>query len=71
MKIYVDGKLNNSQPQTGLIDTNNIDVHIAKLFGAMFKGVLASVKIYNRALSPKEVQTRYQYPKWAPKLVVT
>jgi len=35
-----------------------------------FKGCVALVRIYNRALTSKEIQTRYQYPKWAPKLVV-
>jgi len=35
-----------------------------------FNGIITTVRVYNRPLTSKEIQTRYQYPKYAPRLVV-
>ncbi|MDC0449170.1 LamG domain-containing protein [bacterium] len=65
-KVYWDGELNNSSPGTGTIDAVGI---YSTYIGARsddsnyWDGTIDNVRIYNRTLSPKEVQALYS---WAP-----
>jgi len=71
LKWYINGKPANEDVRgidEGKIGNLLIGTHKALI--NRWKGNIAFIRVYNRALTPKEIQTRYQYPKWAPKLVV-
>jgi PKD repeat protein len=56
-KLYVDGKLVKSAPQTGSIDTSTGKLRIGgnSIWGYYFAGYIDEVRIYNRALSAAEI----------------
>jgi hypothetical protein len=66
-RIYIDGALDNSQsapPRTLIPLKVGIGVDLRELFwdngnGAFFKGLIDEVRIYNRALTPAEIQSHY------------
>jgi hypothetical protein len=53
--LYVNGSLKTQKTITGAIPTNNLSL----MFGSRFRGSMDEVVIYNSALTPTEVQTRY------------
>jgi tetratricopeptide (TPR) repeat protein len=58
MSIYVDGKLDVSQPRSGPIATNNFPVCIGEnieLTGRYWNGLIDDVRIYTYALSENEI----------------
>jgi MSHA biogenesis protein MshQ len=58
MSIYVDGKLDVSQPRSGPIATNNFPVCIGEnieLTGHCWNGFIDDVRIYTYALSENEI----------------
>jgi len=58
IKIYVDGKLDASRPRSGPIGTNNFPVCIGEnheLRGRYWDGLIDDVRVYNYALSEKEI----------------
>jgi hypothetical protein len=58
MHIYVDGALDVSKPRTGPIATNNLPVCIGEnmeLTGRCFNGMIDDVRVYNYAISDKEI----------------
>jgi len=63
LKLYVNGELNkttNGIP-TGPIDTDSGDLHIGSTAqpGAIFKGMIDDVRIYNRVLTAEQVKSLY------------
>jgi PKD repeat protein len=63
-KVYVDGVLDGSAPGSGPIPVNNLPLTIgANSTGAFggnyFNGLIDEVSIYDRALSPSEIQAIY------------
>lgn len=59
LQLYIDGKLDASQPWTGGIGKNNSDVLIgenAQQSGRFFNGLIDDVRIYNQALSESEIK---------------
>jgi len=73
LSLFYDGKLVASMSPGVNVLTPSGPTRIGGRIGGVerLKGDINRCGIYNRALTPKEIQTRYQYPKWAPKLVVT
>jgi len=62
MKLYIDGSLANTQSITGLLNSNDDALLIGtrlKLRSDTFNGKIDDIRIYNRALSAREVQTLY------------
>ncbi|MBI2675044.1 MAG: LamG domain-containing protein [Candidatus Aenigmarchaeota archaeon] len=61
LKIYVDGVLKNTVPQTGNIDTTTDPVRIGWGYDNSYawKGVIDNVRIWNRALTADEVASLY------------
>lgn len=58
MSIYVDGKLDTSRPRSGPIGTNDFPVCIGdnlELPGRCWDGLIDDVRVYNYALSEKEI----------------
>ena len=58
MSIYVDGKRDVSKPRSGPVGTNDFPVCIGEngeLIGRCWNGLIDDVKIYNYALSEKEI----------------
>ena len=58
MSIYVDGKLDVSQPRSGPMTTNNFPVCIGEnieLTGRYFNGLIDDVRVYTYALSENEI----------------
>ena len=64
VKLYVDGKLNNSLKRSGQIAEESVDLFIACWSGVneFFKGGIDEVAIYNYALSYDEVKKLYDAP---------
>jgi hypothetical protein len=59
MQLYLDGKLDATQPWTGGIGKNDSDVLIgenAQQPGRFFNGLIDDVRIYNHALSESEIK---------------
>jgi hypothetical protein len=59
LQLYIDGKLDASQPWTGGIGKNDSDVLIgenAQQSGRFFNGLIDDVRIYNHALSESEIK---------------
>jgi len=66
LKLYIDGNQSNSSDATGfgVTDLNAVaDATIGQGGGFYFSGNIDDVRIYNRALTPKEVRDLYN---WAP-----
>ena len=64
-KIYIDGELSNTVTCfSGPIRTNTypLDFGAHYSYSALFKGVIDEVRIYNRALSPSEIQYLHDNP---------
>ncbi len=67
IKIYIDGQLDYSSPSNSgkIIPTNDLPLRIGYTQGGFgcgceyFKGKIDDIRIYNRALSPTEVQQLY------------
>ncbi|MCK4733587.1 MAG: PKD domain-containing protein, partial [Methanophagales archaeon] len=62
-KVYLNGKVDNQDSQTGSIGTNKYVVSMGSRMGqtnAAFKGAVDEVKIYNIALSAEEISAHYQ-----------
>ena len=62
-KVYVDGKLENSQARTGAINTNDHQVNIfgnSERWGRDWGGWIDEAAIYTRALSEQEILEWYQ-----------
>jgi hypothetical protein len=58
-RIYIDGELDASQPATGQINISSYPLYIgenAQATGRFWNGLVDDVRIYNRALSEKEIQ---------------
>jgi len=65
-KIYINGIFNNSAVETSTIgSTTTKDLHIGntETYGNPFNGDIAKARIYNRALSPSEVELYYDQTK--------
>jgi len=64
VKIYLNGKLENSTPASGLILKTSIDLTIGRILpnnsSHNFHGVLDEIRIYNQALSEAEIRQLYQ-----------
>jgi hypothetical protein len=59
MSVYIDGKLDSSQPWPGGIAKNNFDVLIgenAEQTGRSFNGLIDDVRLYDYALSESEIK---------------
>ena len=56
MRYYLNGVLDSTVAKTGLITVNTSTVGIGGA-GLPFQGTLDNVRIYNRALTPSEIQT--------------
>src|SRR5205814_9746391 len=58
LRLYVDGVQVASQSQTGLIESSTNPLHLGgdEFFGQFFDGVMDDVRIYNRALSARDIQ---------------
>ena len=64
MRLYVNGIEENSNVTPGSIDTNNLNLQIGKQWWyysnySWFNGTIDEVRIYNRALSPEEINASY------------
>lgn len=62
MKIYINGSLDNVKALTGPISTANNPLYIGKRqndYERYFNGSIDDVRIYDRALSPEEIQELY------------
>lgn len=58
-KVYVNGVLTNSSLWTGTIETNNAPLFVGYQVAAdnaFYKGFVDEIRVYNRALTPTEVQ---------------
>ena len=69
VKIYYNGSLEDTQPQSGLVANNTNPLGLGFLLnpaveGYQFNGSIDDVRIYNRALSAAEVAAVYADP-WA------
>ncbi|MBI4010537.1 MAG: LamG domain-containing protein [Candidatus Aenigmarchaeota archaeon] len=59
VKIYLDGKLDNSGSGTSQLGITTTNLSIGGQAGDRFAGALDEVRIYNRALSPEEISSLY------------
>jgi len=70
-KLYINGKLDNRVPRTGIVATNARDLAIGRHGGDsdqkgddfFFHGSIDEVRIYNRALCASEIKTLYNLPE--------
>jgi len=71
---YKNGTAINTTPDvTGIGITNDFALGLmenTQIRGRYGVGVLRHVRIYNRALTAKEILTHYRYPTYAPRLMV-
>ena len=64
MRIYVNGILYSTTPQSGSILTSNANLYVGMSFaGEEFPGSIAVARIYNRGLSTSEVQQNFNAQK--------
>jgi hypothetical protein len=58
MKIYINGALAGSAPQTGALAASSDGLYIGgnPYWGHNFTGLIDEVRIYNRSLAPSEIQ---------------
>ena len=68
MRLYVNGVQAASRAQTGAIatSTNPLQVGGDGIYGQFFQGMIDEVRIYNRALTPAEIQTDMSTPLGIP-----
>ncbi|MCF7764991.1 MAG: immunoglobulin domain-containing protein [Verrucomicrobia bacterium] len=71
LSIYMDGKLAGTTNITGNLGVNDIPVVIGRRAGegfykSYFDGLIDDVRIYNRALSQREVSALYQFESQPP-----
>ncbi len=59
MTIYINGEQKNATPLNGKVQRANLTVIGSYVGGNPFKGIIDTVRIYNRSLSPKEIKERY------------
>ena len=64
LQLYLNGTQVSSTLQTGAIATsvNPLQIGGDSLYGQFFKGMIDEVRIYNRALSPAEIQSDMNTP---------
>ena len=63
MRIFVNGKLNNTRSATQPLTANNFPLSIGSFLGAdvgRFNGTLDDIALYGRALSPEQIFTIFQ-----------
>ncbi|MFC1635358.1 sugar-binding protein [Planctomycetota bacterium] len=66
MYLYVDGRVDVSQPASGPIGTNNHPVYIgenAEMTGRFWNGLIDDVRVYNGALGQAEIRALYNEGK--------
>lgn len=64
LKLYINGALENTTSYSGTVTNNNYTPQWGSSAGSnAFAGVIDDLRIYNRALSPQEVEDLYS---WAP-----
>ena len=59
LRLFVNGQLASAQTVSGLIATSGDPLRIGgdAIWGEYFAGLIDEVRIYNRVLSPSEIQT--------------
>jgi hypothetical protein len=59
LRLYVNGVQVSSRAQTGnlVTSTNPLQIGGNSIYGSYFQGTIDEVRVYNRALSPSEIQT--------------
>ncbi|PYN84021.1 MAG: hypothetical protein DMD96_00005 [Candidatus Rokuibacteriota bacterium] len=64
LRLYINGSLVGTQPVAGAIVTSTGALRIGgnNVWGEYFQGLVDEVRIYNRALSPAEIQTDMNTP---------
>ncbi len=70
MRLYVNGVEIGTRPQTGMIQVDDNPVTIgaeengaeSRVVESEFNGLIDEVRIYNRVLSPQEIQALFQQP---------
>jgi len=63
LKLYLDGKLDNSKNISGTLNTTSQPLHIGSASwttAEYYKGLIDSASIYNRVLSEEEILSNYQ-----------
>jgi len=62
MKLYINGLLDNTWPETRPIDTFFMNLGIGKMIGigGYFDGIIDEVRIYNRALTAVEIKKLFR-----------
>ncbi len=62
LKIYINGTLQGTANETSGGDPSTfLNTSIGGFSGRLFNGIIDEARIYNRALSPDEIQRHYQY----------
>jgi hypothetical protein len=67
IKVYINGILNGSKAQSGLINTNSNNIFIGKysLSGNYyFDGIIDDIRVYNRSLNDNEISSLYHEGGW-------
>ena len=63
LRLYVNGVLVATKPAIGSITTTNLPLHIGgDALNEWFNGRLDDVRVYNRTLTPAEIQTDMNAP---------
>ena len=67
LRIYLDGELSNEAEVDGTPQVDDVPLGIGGGSEAPFQGTVDEVRIYNRALTRKEIQSNFEdmSPKWA------
>lgn len=64
MAVYINGQLEGTKPVSGMINTSTLPLLIGQMLpddaSYNFTGIIDEVKIYNHAISPKEVNTAWE-----------
>ena len=63
---YIDAIEELSEVEGGIIDNDPVDLYLASRSDGVeyWKGYIGEIRIYNRALSPQEIQRNYLATKW-------
>jgi len=66
LKYYLDGEADGSFSASGTLLSTNTNLRLGRNQGgsAYFNGLVGEVRIYNRALTPQEIQHNYLATKW-------
>ena len=67
IKLYLNGKSEKSQPETGVIKNSNAPLYLGNSHGSathhggrLFPGIIDEVEIYNKALTAEEIKEDYE-----------